>query len=359
LSSLGEYAIVGLIEAYTSEGDRPPEWTGKWYDDEGHELSPLEYFEWKTGLDDRAVYKCIGSLKKKGLIEVEGEGKKAKYRTRPDRYRQCQPRSRGGWTRKGPRSAEEAHNDVEASVTADNRCALAAPKAPIPVQLDCPMGLTCPVESVRPGKDGVLHNIKVIDNSLNSSSAKEKRNSPWEKVKTKLRTVLGAVAWSNWIEATREVAVQAGVAIVAVENAHQKTWIEQEYSEQIAGALVEVGLTGVRYVVSPCNVGDSLGSSGSLLNSSSVNGDAFRERLRRACSRIPAVLDDAIIEDIRAVLSPTPEELYFEVLESAQVQRRLAKYSLGVLVLFANDAVRLRLERYGRGLLKRLEKRRE
>jgi chromosomal replication initiator protein len=76
-------------------------------------------------------------------------------------------------------------------------------------------------------------------------------NDAWERIKTRLSSVLPWESFQSWFATTALQSVDGSQLIVAVPNADTKEWVEQEFSEQVAAAIRDLSLpyTNVVYVV--------------------------------------------------------------------------------------------------------------
>lgn len=319
--SLGEYAILLAIEAHTSEGDNPPEWTGKWYDAADQEVSPVDYFRWLTGLDEGGIFKCLRQLRNDfKLIDVEGEGRRAKYRPRPENYRPCRAHARPERWKKGPRVEHETQQPAPAPVTQA-------------IKLDCPDGIHCRVREVVEIK-GVLRNTQVADSlpgskdSLNCSEPKQKRNHPagspedndkgagkWAAVKAALRAKLTPVNYANWVEGTEFMESRQGIAVVSVPDESTMTWLAGE-PELMAGPLAVAGLAGVKYVVAERREGSGDGKK------PAASEDPLGAPLRHLCAGRPVVVDETLTRGLRSILQ-TPDAAFLKLVAKPHVRKKM------------------------------------
>ncbi len=75
----------------------------------------------------------------------------------------------------------------------------------------------------------------------------------WESIKQHLAAKLNPESYQNWFANTRSVQIGPNSLTVSVPNEATKTWLEEEYSELIAGAIRELKLpvAAVRYELPP------------------------------------------------------------------------------------------------------------
>jgi hypothetical protein len=164
----------------------------------------------------------------------------------------------------------------------------------------------------------------------------------WEKVKAALKVLLTGTAFTNWIERTKGESLVAGVLTVAVEDEASAEWIKIEYQTAILAEAASLGVEGVEYRV------PSAGARAPTLAALPIAPDPFRDRLRRACRNVPQALEERTVKDVRAGLV-TPDEVFFEVLESPRVQRKMD--SIGFLFHVIEDARKVHLGRHNLGHL--------
>lgn len=75
----------------------------------------------------------------------------------------------------------------------------------------------------------------------------------WDQIKQELAGQLSAESFQNWLVPTRQVGESNGHVTVQVPSEATKVWLEQEYADDIAKAIVTLGLQvrGIGYEVAP------------------------------------------------------------------------------------------------------------
>jgi hypothetical protein len=173
-----------------------------------------------------------------------------------------------------------------------------------------------------------------------ASESQEGLSSPhllWERVKGALKRILPNAPWRNWIERTKGESLVAGVLTVEVPDENTAEWITTEYQPAILEEAGKLGVEGIEYLVRL----PAAAPTGAL-------PDPFRDRLRRACRNVPQALEDRTFDDVRAALH-TPDDVFFGVLESPRVQRKMD--SVGFLFHVVEDARKVHLQRHNLGHL--------
>ncbi len=80
--------------------------------------------------------------------------------------------------------------------------------------------------------------------------------NPWEQIKARLTTRISARAYEDWVTRTAFDGSEGGVLRVTVPDQVTKTWMEQEYAEDIREAIRELNLPVERvvYTTQPAGV---------------------------------------------------------------------------------------------------------
>ena len=104
--------------------------------------------------------------------------------------------------------------------------------------------------------------------------------NPWEQIKARLTTRISARAYEDWVTRTVFDGSEGCVLRVTVPDQVTKTWMEQEYAEDIRDAIRELNLPVERvvYATPPSGV-----STGITTNVTGTPG-AY---LRNLCSHLP------------------------------------------------------------------------
>src|ERR1700675_4656847 len=72
--------------------------------------------------------------------------------------------------------------------------------------------------------------------------------NPWEQIKARLTTRISARAYEDWVTRTAFDGSDGGVLRVMVPDQVTKTWMEQEYAEDIRDTIRELNLPVERVV---------------------------------------------------------------------------------------------------------------
>ena len=88
--------------------------------------------------------------------------------------------------------------------------------------------------------------------------------NPWEQIKARLTTRISARAYEDWVTRTTFDGAEGGVLRVTVPDQVTKTWMEQEYAEDIREAICELNLAVERvvYTLQTAGVMTSVGPLG-------------------------------------------------------------------------------------------------
>jgi chromosomal replication initiator protein len=86
--------------------------------------------------------------------------------------------------------------------------------------------------------------------------------NPWEQIKARLTTRISARAYEDWVTRTAFDGSDAGVLRVMVPDQVTKTWMEQEYAEDIRDAIRELNLSVERVVYTMQPSGVTMSPSG-------------------------------------------------------------------------------------------------
>src|SRR6185295_552902 len=83
--------------------------------------------------------------------------------------------------------------------------------------------------------------------------------NPWEQIKARLTTRISARAYEDWVTRTVFDGSEGSVLRVTVPDQVTKTWMEQEYAEDIRDAIRELNLPVERVVYATPPSGVSTG----------------------------------------------------------------------------------------------------
>ena len=80
--------------------------------------------------------------------------------------------------------------------------------------------------------------------------------NPWEQIKARLTTRISARAYEDWVTRTAFDGSEEGLLRVSVPDQVTKTWMEQEYAEDIRETILELNLAVERvdYITKPTGV---------------------------------------------------------------------------------------------------------